>query len=101
MNSVETVEIVIVVVGSSLAEVDVIDSGPTDVALAGSTDVASLVAVADVSAVRVLELGKEDSVTDDARVSAAAAPVSVVKPAVAPVKVADIVTNTIDPALVG
>lgn len=98
-KAVDTVETVTVVVGSSVGTAllegteDGLASADDDVAAAGTADVAS--------EIEVLEVVRAGSGAELASVCAAAAPVIVVKPAVAPVKVADMVTKTTDAALVG
>lgn len=69
-NSVDTVSMVTVVVGSLLdrAMLDGNDDALVGVALAGSTDVASLGTAADVAGLRVLKIGDPDPVTDEPRV---------------------------------
>lgn len=90
-KAVETVETVIVVVGSSVGT-GVLDVGPA----AGANEELA-VAEVDSKVVRGLDVAIAVVVeAEGANVASAAAPVKVVKPAVAPLNVADMVTKMMD-----
>jgi hypothetical protein len=96
-------------VGSELLEgIDVLGSAGTDddedVAAAAEAEVGSEVATTGRGlelAVARLVVATVELAAEDANVASAAAPVRVVKPAVGPLKVADMVTKTTDASLVG
>jgi hypothetical protein len=75
-----------------VGELEVASAGGGVAAVGAADDATGVVAIGDVRAAAGVE---------DAKVWSAAAPVKVVKPAVGPLKVADIVTKMTDTALVG
>lgn len=112
-KAVEMVEMVIVVVGSFagsrlLEEIDVLGSAgvdeDADVTAAGEAELGSEVAATGVAlelATGRLVVAIAELAADDANVASAAAPVRVVKPAVGPLKVADMVTKITDASVAG